>query len=447
MKSTREHIADILTNIEKEQSYMQLVLKAELENFEVKDRAFINEIIYGTIKYRITIDYIINQFSKTPINKMKPFIRSVMRMSVYQIMYLDKVPASAAINEAVKIVHRRKMSNLSGFINGVLRNIDRNKESIVYPDDSKNPISHLSVIYSVPEWLLEMWTQDYGIEVTKRICESLNERAKVCIRINSLVATKEEVLAELKELGIDSETGELLPGESMYITGATSIAQMDSFKQGKWAVQDESATLVGHVVDPKAGEIVLDMCSAPGGKSTHMAMLMQNKGMIMSADVHEHKMDIIQKNAKRLGVEIIEPVLQDGTKINEAWKEKFDKVLLDAPCSGLGIIKRKPDIRYSKTLEDVKAIAQLQEKLLENAVCYLKQDGILVYSTCTISKQENEGIIKCAVEKLGLELDSIEEYMPNILKPYIENKATIQIMPFMANTDGFFIARFRKRGN
>lgn len=447
MKSTREHIADILTNIEKDQSYMQLVLKTELENFEIKDRAFINEIIYGTIKHRITIDYIIGQFSKTPIKKMKPFIRNIMRMSVYQIMFLDKVPASAAINEAVKIVHRRKMSNLSGFINGVLRNVERNKERIVYPDYEKDPMNHLSVVYSIPEWLVKMWIEDYGVEVTKRICESLNERARVCIRINSLATTKEEVIAELKELGIGIEEGELLPDESMYITGAISIAQIDSFRQGKWAVQDESATLVGHIVDPRAGEVILDMCSAPGGKSTHMAMLMENKGTIVSADIHEHKIEIIQKNAKRLGVGIIEPTLQDGTKLNEKWKQKFDKVLLDAPCSGLGIIKRKPDIRYSKTLEDVKAIAQLQQSLLENAVYYLKEDGILVYSTCTISKQENEGIIKYALEKLGLELDSIETYVPNVLKPYIEQKGTIQIMPFMAKTDGFFIARFRKRGN
>ncbi|MGL6172988.1 MAG: 16S rRNA (cytosine(967)-C(5))-methyltransferase RsmB [Cellulosilyticaceae bacterium] len=446
MKSTREHIADILTQIEKDQSYMQLVLKTELENFEVQDRAFMNEIIYGTIKYRITLDYVINQFSKTPVKKMKPFVRSLMRMSAYQILYLDKVPASAAINEAVKVMHRRKMSNLSGFVNGVLRNIDRNKANINYPDAKKEPVNALAVQYSMPEWLIAMWLEDYGVEKTQKICEALNERAKVCIRVNELLSSKEALMKELEAVGITLEAGELLPAESMYMTGATSIGQLPAFKAGHFAVQDESATLVGHVVNPQPGEVILDVCSAPGGKSTHMAMLMKNEGTIISTDVHEHKIEIIAKNAKRLGVQIIQPTLQDGTAQNEAWLKHFDKILLDAPCSGLGIIKRKPDIRYSKTKEDVEAIADLQKQLLKQSVAYLKDEGILIYSTCTISKQENEGIIKYAVEELGLSLDSIMPYIPEILKQDVEEEAYIQIMPDAAQTDGFFIARFRKRG-
>ena len=433
-KTVREKVAQILTDIEKDDTYLQLALKKELDTLEVKDKGFANELIYGTIKWRLRLDYVLDQFSKTPVKKMKPFIRQLMRMSVYQILFLDKVPASAAINEAVKIMHKRKMSNLSGFVNGVLRNIDRNKSEITYPN--------LSVYYSIPEWIITRWMKYYGEMETKAICESLSQRARVCIRINNLKTTKDKVKALLSEEGITVLEEGFLP-ESLYIHAPNGIHHSPSFKAGLWTVQDESAMLVGHVLGPEKGDEILDVCSAPGGKTVHLAELMQNEGHIIGADVHEHKIELIEKNAKRLGASIVEGKLQDGMLINEDWKEKFDKILLDAPCSGLGIIKRKPDIRYAKDETAIRDINNIQRKLLKNAINYLKKEGILVYSTCTLTQEENQNMVEYALS-LGLQLDAIPYDMPACLKPYIKDNAYIEILPHVTDTDGFFMARFRK---
>ena len=433
-KTVREKVAQILTDIEKDDTYLQLALKKELDTLEAKDKGFANELIYGTIKWRLRLDYVLDQFSKTPVKKMKPFIRQLMRMSVYQILFLDKVPTSAAINEAVKIMHKRKMSNLSGFVNGVLRNIDRNKSEITYPN--------LSVYYSIPEWIITRWMKYYGEMEKNAICESLSQRARVCIRINNLKTTKDKVKALLSEEGITVLEEGFLP-ESLYIHAPNGIHHSPSFKAGLWTVQDESAMLVGHVLGPEKGDEILDVCSAPGGKTVHLAELMQNEGHIIGADVHEHKIELIEKNAKRLGASIVEGKLQDGMLINEDWNEKFDKILLDAPCSGLGIIKRKPDIRYAKDETAIRDINNIQRKLLKNAINYLKKDGILVYSTCTLTQEENQNMVEYALS-LGLQLDAIPYDMPACLKPYIKDNAYIEILPHVTDTDGFFMARFRK---
>ena len=433
-KTVREKVVQILVDIEKDDTYLQLALKKELETLDAKDKGFANELIYGTIKWRLRLDYVLNEFSKIPVKKMKPFVRQLMRMSVYQILFLDKVPASAAINEAVKMMHKRKMSNLSGFVNGVLRNIDRNKLEIIYPN--------LSVYYSIPEWIITRWIEYYGEETTRAICESLSERARVCIRVNKLKTTKDEVKALLKEEGIQVLEEGFLP-ESFYIHAPNGIHHSRSFKEGLWTVQDESAMLVGHVLAPEKGDEILDVCSAPGGKTTHLAELMMNEGHIIATDIHEHKIKLIENNAKRLGASIIEGKLQDGTVLNEEWEEKFDKILLDAPCSGLGIIKRKPDIRYAKEEQDIYAINAIQRKLLKNALHYLKKNGILVYSTCTLTQEENQSMVEYALS-LGLKLETISFEMPECLKAFIKDKAYIEILPHITQTDGFFMARFRK---
>ncbi|MEG0387744.1 MAG: transcription antitermination factor NusB, partial [Niameybacter sp.] len=254
-KPIREVIAQILTDIEKDETYLQLALKKELDQLEGKDKSFANEVIYGTIKWRLRLDYVINQFSRTPVKKMKPLVRSIMRMSVYQLLFLDKVPASAVINEAVKIMHKRKMSNLAGFVNGTLRNIERQKEHITYPN--------LSVYYSIPEWIIDRWCEAYGEETTKRICESLSTRARICIRTNTLKITKEALKLELEKEGMEILEEGFVP-ESFYIKTAIGIHHSLSYKAGLWTVQDESAMLVGHVLAAQPGERVLDMCSAPG---------------------------------------------------------------------------------------------------------------------------------------------------------------------------------------
>lgn len=444
MKTVREQIVDLLIEVEREKSYAQLSLKKALGDLEARDKALATEIFYGTLKYQIQIDYWLNQYSKTPVKKMKPLIRNLLRMSVYQMLHLDKIPVSAVINEAVKIAKKRKFQGLSGFVNGLLRKIDRERDQLSFPDESENLSYALSIKYALPEWIISMWLEHYDRETVEQIGAALNKRAEVCGRVNTLKGTKEEVIETLQKEGVKVEPGHLLE-EAFYLKKVESLQNLASFKVGAWTVQDESAMLVAHVMEPQKGECILDMCSAPGGKSMHMAAFMQNKGEIRSCDVHEHKLELIQKNAARLGITIIQPTLQDGMVLNEDFVGKFDKVLLDAPCSGLGIMKRKPDIRLHKTKEDLMEIVSIQKALLKNAVSYLKPNGRLVYSTCTISYEENEKMVQEAVETYGLELENIVDTIPRALQDAIEDKGMIQILPHMADTDGFFIASLRKR--
>ena len=441
-KTSREHIVDLLIEIEKEESYAQLVLKRALGEIDEKDRGFVTEVIYGTLKYQIKLDYILNQFSKTPIHRMKPLIRNVMRMSVYQMLYLDKVPTSAVINEAVKIAKKRKFHNLSGFVNGLLRNIDRQRAEIHYPNKDKDPVVAMSISYAIPEWIIEDWLKAYPKEEVEAICEALNERAEVCVRYNTLKVTEEQFKTALASEGITLKEGALLE-EAYYLKGVQNLQNYPSFKRGEWTVQDESAMLVAHVMAPQKGDKILDMCSAPGGKSIHMAELMKNEGQIVSCDVHAHKLELIAKNAERMGITIISPTLQDGTVHNPDFVEAFDKVLLDAPCSGLGIMKRKPDIRGHKSKEGLLEIVALQKRLIQEGICYVKPGGRFLYSTCTISYEENEGMVSY-IKSLGLELENIVDTIPNPLKQAVKEKGMIQILPHMAHTDGFFIASFKK---
>ncbi len=444
MKTVREQIVDLLIEVEREQSYAQLSLKNALEDLDTRDKALATEIFYGTLKYQIQLDYWLNQYSKTPVKKMKPLIRNLLRMSVYQMIYLDKIPASAIINEAVKIAKKRKFQGLSGFVNGLLRNMEREKENLSFPDPKKSLSFSYSIQYAIPEWIIKMWLEQYSKEEVASICEALNKRAEVCGRCNTLKGDKETLMAALKAEGVEVEPGRLLD-EAFYVKKLDKLQNLASFKVGAWTVQDESAMLVAHVVSPQKGDTVLDMCSAPGGKSMHMAALMEDKGSIISCDVHPHKLELIEKNAKRLGITIISPMLQDGTVLNEQFVGKFDKVLLDAPCSGLGIMKRKPDIRHNKTKEDLEDIASIQRAIVKNAVKYLKPEGRLVYSTCTIAYEENEKMAHEIADTYGLELENIVDTIPECLKGAVKEKGMIQILPQMADTDGFFIASFRKR--
>ncbi len=440
-KASREYVADLLTMIEKEEGYAQLVLKRELKEVPSEDKAFVTEVVYGTLKYSIKIDYILNKFSKTPVKKMKPLIRNILRMSVYQMIEMDKIPTSAIVNEAVKITKKRKFVNLSGFVNGVLRGIDRQKDDIQYPDMKSNPEYALSIQYSMPEWIIKNWLKVYEIDEVKQICNALNKRAEVCVRLNSLKVTEDEFKSKIEAEGMTVRKGEFLE-EAYYLKGVREIQNSPSFKNGEWTVQDESAMLVAHIVDPNEGDIVLDMCSAPGGKSVHMAERMKNKGEIISCDVHPHKLELINKIKDRMGTHIIVPTLNDGTIYNEEFNGRFDKVLLDAPCSGLGIMKRKPDIRMRKVSEDINDIADLQKQIVKQAIKYLKPNGRLVYSTCTISKLENEDMASY-IQSLGMISEDITDRLPDSLKKF-EKEGSIQILPQMADTDGFFIASFKK---
>ncbi|NLI89590.1 MAG: 16S rRNA (cytosine(967)-C(5))-methyltransferase RsmB [Epulopiscium sp.] len=447
-RSAREIVVDILEEVDSKDAYSNIVLNRVLNsytNLSAVDKGFITEVTNGTIKYSRKIDYIINSFANTPTNKMKPFIRSVLRMSVYQIVFLDKVPDSAVCNEAVKIVKKRKMGKLSGFVNGVLRNIARKHTNISYPDKNTDPVEYLGVVYSFPDWIIELWLKDYPFDLVEKLCLSLNESPEITIRTNNLIKSKDDVKKLLKEARLNVEDGNLAP-EALKIYKGASVFNLKGFKDGYFTVQDESSMLVSHILNPQKGDMVLDVCAAPGGKSSHIAELMSNQGTIISADIYEHKLDLIESTSKRMGHSIIQTVMQDARVENPDYIEKFDRVLVDAPCSGLGILHKKSDIRWNKELSDIKNLVKIQKEILKVSAKYVKPGGIMVYSTCTISHAENQQMVEWILESLDFELEEINSYIPKELHNEDSKQGYIQIFPFDAGTDGFFMARLRKRG-
>ncbi|HHX60184.1 MAG TPA: 16S rRNA (cytosine(967)-C(5))-methyltransferase RsmB [Epulopiscium sp.] len=447
-KNARQIVVEILQEIDREGAYANVALKKALDEHEdliSKDKNLITEITNGTVKYKRRIDYVINQFAKIPINKMKPIIRHVLRMSVYQILFLDKIPESAVCNEAVKIVKKRKMGNLSGVVNGILRNVVRGQETISYPDKTTHPEEYLGIMYSFPDWLIKFWLKEYSFEFVETLCQSLNRTPDVSIRTNTLLISKKDLKESLEKDGIRSEVGRLA-NEALRVKGITSVATLAAFQKGYFTVQDESSMLVSYVLDPQKGEEILDVCAAPGGKSTHIAELMGNEGTIMSADVYEHKLEMIKESAIRMKHPIIHTILQDATKKNAAYTEKFDRVLIDAPCSGLGLLHKKSDIRWNKEYKDITELVKIQKEILKTCSPYVKPGGIMVYSTCTISSAENSQMALWITQNLDFELESIDSYIPASLRNEDSKEGMIQIFPQDGDSDGFFISRFRKRG-
>lgn len=447
-KNAREIVVQILTDIESDGAYSNVALKKTLDEYVGlidKDKNLITEITNGTMKYKRKIDYIINQFAKTKVKRMEPVIRHILRMSTYQIMFLDKVPDSAACNEAVEIVKKRNIHDLAPFVNGVLRSIVRNKDKIVYPDKNTKPQEYLAVVYSFPDWMIQLWLKEYSFEFVEALCESLNRTPDVSIRTNERLITRDQLRKELEKAGISVEEGKLAT-EALRVRGITSIAKLESFQKGYFTVQDESSMLASYVLDPQKGEAILDVCAAPGGKSTHMAELMAGEGTITSADIYDHKLDKVKESAKRMGHAMIQTKSQDATVFNKDYVEVFDRVLIDAPCSGLGLLHKKSDIRWNKEQKDISDLVQIQRQILTTSSRYVKPGGVMVYSTCTITAAENRRMVNWILKNLDVDLEPIDAYIPEQLHNKDSAKGFIQIFPTDARTDGFFISRFRKRG-
>ncbi|NLK97492.1 MAG: 16S rRNA (cytosine(967)-C(5))-methyltransferase RsmB [Epulopiscium sp.] len=443
----REIAVKIISEINDDQAYSNISLQEHFSQYAYLtslDKAFITEIVNGTIRHMKHIDYIINQFSTTKTNKMKPLILSILRSGVYQILFMSKVPSSAACNEAVKIAKKRGLGGLSGFVNGVLRNIARNLNHISYPDRNKNPIEYLCIKYSYPQWLVKYWLEYYPIDFVEALCNASNNAPKITIRCNSLRTNKESLMEILSKENIEVSQGSFLP-EALHISQTSAISELASFNQGLFQVQDESSMLVGHILDPKPGEKILDVCAAPGGKATHCGELMNNQGQIFARDIHEHKLNLIKNSAERLGIDIITTELHDATVLDQEKMSQMDRVMIDAPCSGLGIIRKKPDIKWKKSNKDLKDLVDIQRKILSVCSQYVKPGGILVYSTCTISEQENLENIHWFIQNFDFDLDPVDPYIPEFLHCDSSKKGYIQLFPNVHNSDGFFIARLKRK--
>lgn len=443
----REMALEILLETEKNGAYPNVLLKQTLDKYlymEKQERAFLTRLVEGTVERKLTLDYYLNSVSKTPVNKMKPVIRCIMRMAAYQMFYMDSVPESAACNEAVKLAQKKGFSALKGFVNGVLRNLSRQKDTISIPEETKQPVKALSVQYSVPEWLVEKVIKDYGMEAAKNMFASLYENVgATTIRVNQSRISTEECAKLLKKEGVHVEKAPYVE-YALEISGYDSLGFLDSFAEGYFQVQDVSSMLVGLAADPKEGDHIIDVCAAPGGKSIHAADLLKGTGSVEARDLTDYKVSLIQENIDRCGFQNIQAKRADACVLDETSRECADVVIADLPCSGLGVLKKKSDIKYRITQEQIEELVVLQRQILQNAVTYVKPGGTLVYSTCTIAKEENDSQVDWILENLPLELVSLEGCISVELLKNKEREGCLQLLPGREKTDGFFLAKFRK---
>lgn len=432
---------EILIDIHKNNAYSNKSIERHLNNvISSQDENLVRELVYGVLENQIYIDYILSKASKIKIKKIHYKIIEILRTAIYQIGFMDRIPESAAVNEAVKLAKKYGHKGTIGFVNGVLRSIVREKQKFMTIDvDDK--VKYIAIKYSHPEYLVKRWIEEFGPEFAESLCKTNNEKPFLNIRVNTLKTTKEELMEKLKANNYDVEEGKYAV-DCIIIKNPVRITEIDEFKEGLLTIQDESSMLVGQIIDPKEDSLILDVCAAPGGKSTHLAQLMNNTGKIISRDIYDHKIDQINENTKRLGINSIEAQIYDALDFDEDLINKVDCCLLDAPCSGLGLIRRKPEIKYNRSEEDILNLVQLQKKIINRAKLYVKVGGILVYSTCTIENNENIILIKEFLKNnTNFKLVSLEDKIQNKENLETLEQGYIQLFPNIHNTDGFFIAK------
>lgn len=449
MDKPREVALKILYRIDQEKAYSNLALDEEInknkDKLTPRDVGFISEIVYGVTTWRLTLDEIIQKYSKMKLKKISPWILNILRMGIYQKIFLTRVPDSAAVNESVQLAKRYGHKASANFVNAVLRKVKQEDYKDLF--EISDPLERISKTMSIPVWIVKELLKDRTIEQVEKVCNNLNKRPNLTIRINRLKTTKQELEEELEKRDILYQETEL--PDFLILKNAKNIENIDLFKNGFFTVQDMSAGLAALVLEPKKGEKVLDACSAPGGKTTYLAEIMENEGEILALELHLKRAKLVEENSKRLGGNIIRVEEQDATCYQEKWKEKFDKILLDVPCMGIGVIKRKPDIKWQRTPEDICTITEIQEKILNVCAKYLKNGGELVYSTCSILKEENEEqILKFVKKNEEFEIEKIElngkKNSFQIFQKYVNNSGMLQIEPGIEN-DGFFIVKLIKK--
>lgn len=428
--NTRDLILEILLQITRDGEYSHIALKNALDQYqylEKQERAFITRVVNGTLERMIELDYIINQFSKVKVNKMKPVIRTILRSAVYQLKYMDSVPPSAACNEAVRLAAKRGFGNLKGFVNGILRNISRNLKDLTFPS-GKDKISDLSVRYSLPEWILKQWMSEYDEETVCAMAEDFLKEKPVTVRFWPDRISKEELLLLLKKENVRVSEEPSVP-YALNLSGFDYLMKLKSFQMGYYQVQDISSMQAAEWASPKEGDYIIDVCAAPGGKALHLAQLLKGTGHVEARDLTEYKIGLIKENILRSGLTNIEAVQMDARIRDEASVGKADIVIADLPCSGLGVLGRKPDLKYKMTPKLQKELVKLQREILSVSAEYVKPGGTLVYSTCTIHREENEA---------NAEWFAREHPQFHLLRDG-------QRLPGREPGDGFYLAKFARQ--
>lgn len=438
---------DILLEITQEKEYSHIAIRGALDKMQYlpkQERAFMNRLVEGTLEYMLRIDYILDQFSSVKVKKMKPVIRNILRCGVYQLLFMDSVPDSAACNEAVKLAQKKGFYSLKGFVNGVLRTISREKEHIRYPSREHQLSEYFSVYYSMPLWLVERWVGEYGPAVTEQMLQDFLKDKPITIRCQLYRMDPELTVDSLRRQGATVEPAPYLP-YAWYLSDYSHLAGLKSFVMGRFVVQDVSSMLVTEAAAPKKGDYVIDLCAAPGGKSLHAADKMEGYGHVDARDLTEYKVELIRENIQRTGAINIEACRKDATVRDKDCEGKADIVLADVPCSGLGVIGRKTDIKYRMNPDKIQELTVLQRQILHNAAAYVKPGGTLIYSTCTITREENTDNVRWFLENYPYEPDSLDPYLCEELHSETTCQGYLQLLPGVHKTDGFFLARFKRK--
>lgn len=438
---------EILLEITQEKEYSHIAIRNALDKMQYlpkQERAFINRLVEGTLEYMIRIDYILDQYSSVKVKKMKPVIRNILRCGVYQLLFMDGVPDSAACNEAVKLAQKKGFYSLKGFVNGVLRTVSREKGQIGYPSRETRLSEFFSVYYSMPLWLVERWVGEYGPQVTEQILQDFLEDKPTTIRCQLYRMDPELTVDSLRRQGAKVEPAPYLP-YAWYLSDYSHLAGLKSFVMGRFVVQDVSSMLVAEAAAPKKGDYVIDLCAAPGGKSLHAADKMEGYGHVDARDLTDYKVELIRENIQRTGAINVEAGKRDATVRDRASEGKADIVLADVPCSGLGVIGKKTDIKYRVDEDKIQELAVLQRQILHNAAAYVKPGGTLIYSTCTITREENTENLEWFLENYPYELESLDPYLCEELHSETTRQGYLQLLPGVHKTDGFFLARLKRK--
>lgn len=439
MKNAREVALHILMKFQKDKAFSNILLNSELNKSELNalDKTFVTQLVYGVISNKLAIDYIIKRSSKVRFNKIALPILNILRLGIFQIYYLDKIPVSATCNEAVKLAKKYGHASSASFVNALLRNASRTEKNEFFKD-IKDGREYLSTYYSYPRWLIDIWVEQFGESDTKALLKA-NEKVEYdCVRVNTLKTTRDKITEKFTECNY----GKM--GDVFYTSDVKSVINSDEFKNGLLTLQDEAPALVAHLLKAEEGQEILDICAAPGGKTTHVAQLTNDKANIVAMDLYPQRVKLIENTASRLGITSIKTRVNDATEFIEEFDNKFDRIIADVPCSGLGVIRKKPDIKFNINEEDIENINIIQKKLLENASRYLKVGGILVYSTCTNIFKENQETIKWFLEKnKNFKVVTDISLIPEEWRDGLED-GMLSLLPNKHNCDGFFICCLSK---